>query len=301
MNEILYTDQDDQFTSHWPLPETGVRHVTPHLLAQELALHPISEDLYPLALGYYPNAQGHAMLRRTHNNYLLIYCTAGSGRLTLKKERRDIHPGDLILLSPGQAHSYRANPVSPWSIFWIHFDGRLSQTYTELIASNSPVKPIGVNSHLVQSFDHLINKRRRSLNITHHLHQANQLKTLLTDISGVTEVGEQGNGINPAIAKVLLHMQQHLAGELDLDELATIANLSKYHFIRAFRASTGYTPIQHLIHLRMETACQRLDQSAKAIKHIAAELGYNDPLYFSRQFKKVMGLSPQDYRKLHSA
>ena len=49
--------------------------------------------------------------------------------------------------------------------------------------------------------------------------------------------------------------------------------------------------------LKMEQACQLLDSTELSVKGVAAELGYDDPLYFSRQFSKTVGLSPRAYRR----
>ena len=92
-------------------------------------------------------------------------------------------------------------------------------------------------------------------------------------------------------------MQRRLNGELDLEDLAKVAHLSKFHFIRRFRQLTGNTPIQYFIHLKMQHACRLLDSSEDPIKRIAAAVGYEDPYYFSRIFKRVIGVSPQHYRE----
>jgi AraC-like DNA-binding protein len=63
-----------------------------------------------------------------------------------------------------------------------------------------------------------------------------------------------------------------------------------------FKEQTGYSPIDYFIRLRMHQACQLLDTSQLSVKRIAAALGYDDPLYFSRVFKGVNDISPTEYR-----
>ena len=84
--------------------------------------------------------------------------------------------------------------------------------------------------------------------------------------------------------------------EYDLDALAAVAHLSKYHFSSRYKALTGYSPIKHFLHMKIEYACQLLDSSEMSVKAISAELGYPDPLYFSRLFSKTIGMSPRAYR-----
>jgi len=65
------------------------------------------------------------------------------------------------------------------------------------------------------------------------------------------------------------HMQNHIGRDLDLDALASAANLSKFHFIRRFKARTGQTPIQHFIHIKMQHACQLLDRLRRSVVFFA--------------------------------
>jgi AraC-like DNA-binding protein len=293
-------NNDDLLTSHWPLPSAGIRQVTPHFLLRQLTHHPLTQDLYPLALGYYPNAYRHRMLRRAHDNYLLIYCTAGSGELTTAEQNYSIGAGDLMLLPPGLAHSYRAAGGTPWTIFWIHFNGLLGASYTDIIAMQGPVKSIGVSGPLIAQFEKILSLRKRGLTLHNFIHIAGRIKALLTDIACSANTAHSLEASALGISQAIDQMHKNLQQDLDLDHLAALANLSKFHFIRRFRAATGHTPIQHFIHLKMEHACALLDSSDAAIKSVASSLGYNDPLYFSRQFKKIIGISPQEYRRSHA-
>ena len=91
-------------------------------------------------------------------------------------------------------------------------------------------------------------------------------------------------------------MQDNINQHIDLAALAGVAHLSKYHFSKRYKALTGYSPIKHFLHMKIEYACQLLDSSEMSIKTIAATLGYADSLYFSRLFSKTIGLSPRAYR-----
>jgi transcriptional regulator GlxA family with amidase domain len=97
---------------------------------------------------------------------------------------------------------------------------------------------------------------------------------------------------------VIEYMQDNLNTPLRLDDFAREAGLSVSHFSEIFRAQTGQSPMAYFIHLRMRLACRLLDLSSKPIKAVAIETGYRDPYYFSRVFKKSMGISPEKYRDI---
>lgn len=94
-------------------------------------------------------------------------------------------------------------------------------------------------------------------------------------------------------------MKLHLHQPLQLDTLAAIANLSRSRYVELFKQQAGYAPIDFFIRLRMHRACQLLDTTTLSVKAIAATLGYEDPLYFSRRFRRLHERSPVEYRKLH--
>ncbi len=101
-----------------------------------------------------------------------------------------------------------------------------------------------------------------------------------------------------AINATTEYMLHNVDQPLQLDEIAAQAGLSVSHFSELFRTQTGQSPIAYFIHLKIRHACRLLDLSQKTVKSIAFETGYRDPYYFSRVFKKVMGVSPGQYREI---
>ncbi|MDE7158384.1 MAG: AraC family transcriptional regulator, partial [Clostridiales bacterium] len=85
--------------------------------------------------------------------------------------------------------------------------------------------------------------------------------------------------------------------DMSLDFLARNLAISKNYLCKIFHDSTGTTPIEYLIELRMEDARKRLTQSDDSVSDIAKAVGYRDPLYFSKEFRKKYGKSPVQYRK----
>lgn len=288
--------------SDWPLPHGSSRFMMPKRIVQQLADSPVSQGIYPLSIGCYRQAKNHRMQRNKHDNFLLIYCLGGQGQLNLQQHNIAISAGDLIILPANTPHSYNASPNDPWTIYWVHFSGTQTSDFMAHLINNNQkylVTPLGLHSRLVNDFEALLEVRQTGYNINACFMAANQLRQILTHIALLKPVKNQ------AIAKQTLDLEKihslmvaHAEEQLNLDSLAAAANLSKYHFINKYKALTGTTPINHFINIKIERACHLLDTSQKSISEIAYILGYEDAYYFSRIFKKVMGLPPRQYRNI---
>jgi AraC-like DNA-binding protein len=101
------------------------------------------------------------------------------------------------------------------------------------------------------------------------------------------------------IAETITHLETNFALPINLDALSRIAHMSKRSFIRAFRAATDQTPIAYLIQLRINRAAMLLRQGHDNITDIAFRVGFSDSNYFTRQFRKLLGVSPRGYRQQH--
>lgn len=285
-----------QLTSSWPLPPNGVRYLVPPPMRQQMATHPLSANLYPLAMGYYPDAHGHRMQRQFLDNYLLIYCIGGKGTLMCGDRHYRIANGDLVLLPRHQAHAYKADTKNPWTIYWLHFDGYLAEALYRHTQLSTPRLHIGVQPRMVRVLDGLTELRRSNHQLAEFIQGCHQLQALLSYVALLNRQQQPRSGKALDLEQLRALMQEHVHGQLDLDSLASAANLSKFHFAKKFKALTGSSPIQFFINMKMQRACYLLDSSHQSIKEVAAALGYEDVYYFSRLFKKTTGLSPGQYR-----
>ena len=91
-------------------------------------------------------------------------------------------------------------------------------------------------------------------------------------------------------------MERHLDMPLTLKDLAAHSGQSAPYYTKLFRERTNQSPLAYFIQLKIRKACELLDQTESTVREIATELGYDDPYYFSRIFKKVQGCSPTAYR-----
>ena len=92
-------------------------------------------------------------------------------------------------------------------------------------------------------------------------------------------------------------MMEHLAEGFDLEQLAALAGLSKYHFHRLFKQAAGDAPSRYHNHLRLHEAKRLLRETKQSILEVALDVGYTNPSHFSQIFRRETGLSPSDYRR----
>jgi AraC-like DNA-binding protein len=98
------------------------------------------------------------------------------------------------------------------------------------------------------------------------------------------------------LGDAIAHIETCFAGKITLGDLAHKAHLSSRHFQRIFRECMGRSPIDHLLHVRIQKAAELLRHSNRTITEIAFECGFSDSNYFSRQFKQIMNQSAARYR-----
>lgn len=284
--------------SKWPLPDAGIRFLTPAFMVEKLARHPLTKDCYPTSMGYYPNAAGHKMQRQQHDDNLILYCTEGRGFLKTSQWEGDVAAGQLMLLPQGFEHYYEAKTSDPWTLFWVHFQGAATGIFLQHLGfrERRPVVTAGVSPLLMGAFTNLMEVRRTGYSTRAFVNAANQLRHMFSQMA--LEISAQkGRGRGGfELSQIQAYMLENLDQPLNLEQLAAAANMSKFHFSKRYKALSGYSPIKHFQNMKIEHACYLLDATDLSVGTVAARLGYDDPLYFSRLFRRTIGVSPRAYR-----
>jgi AraC-like DNA-binding protein len=105
-------------------------------------------------------------------------------------------------------------------------------------------------------------------------------------------------GLAPrALQRVREYVEEHLSENIELETLADIAGLSKWHFARAFKQSVGTPPHFYLVQRRLERAQELLAETDLPLAQVALKIGFSDQSHFSRRFRTLLGLTPRSFRR----
>lgn len=245
--------------------------------------------------GYFFNAQKGRVLRE----YQLLYITKGQGSFASDDTSdRQVGKGHLIVLFPGQWHTYKPDTATGWNEYYIGFEGTMADQLVRnsFLTKDNQVLDIGLNEELAMLFS-------RALEVAEEDKTASQqyLAGIVLHMIGLVlsvsrnNVFEKDN-VSEKMEQAKIIMNENLCREIDPEQLAARLNLSYSWFRKAFKDYTGYAPAKYFQELKMRKAKQLLVGSTHSVKEICFMLGYTSTEHFSNLFKKHAGITPLKYR-----
>ena len=282
-----------------------ILYVVPRPILERLRQHPLLYQLVPTDIGFFPQARYHYCARpEGAPEHILIVCVDGAGWCQIGDSRHVLTANRAVLIPKYMPHVYGADEHIPWTIHWVHVVGVVADYYASLLPED--VYTMSVDPHATQMVVSLFRECYESFLGSFVLQRMIYISQTLHHLLGTLFFNNRA--FSPTLRTSRFHnleetrnfLRQNLHSRLTLDEMAAHARLSKSHFIRLFKEQTGYSPVDYFIHLKMQHACMLLSVTRKTIREIAWEIGYDDPYYFSRIFKKVIGVSPRRYREEQS-
>ena len=226
--------------------------------------------------------------------YVMEYVISGTGTVSENGASFTASEGDVYFLKKNRRHHYFSSKNDPWIKMWFNFSGELADFITEAY----------------------------QLREVTHIH-APELKSLFEKILDAAK--SEPDSAEDKIALLFLELAQKIAAiaverksdgiakrlkgmldgavdfDISLDALCEKLFCSKNHAIREFKASYGTSPYEYLQRRRIAVAEALLKNTAMQISEISSSLGYYDIHYFSTSFKKRVGVTPSQYRKMQSA
>ena len=270
--------------------------VLPTEAFQDYVEHPQVRRMYLTDVGFYLRARDHFRERKEGiEEYILIYCTEGSGVIWVEDREYHLHPNEAFCIPRFKGHRYWASSEDPWSILWVHFKGE--DTHFFPLDKERVVKMISANAsnRMMFLFELLFKVLNGNYTLGNFIYISQVLSLILAEIYE-REKKDSTQEQNKFVTNVVRYMYRHIYENITLDTISEDFKLSKSYLNAIFQKYTRHSPMDFFINLKMKEACKMLRSSEMYIYEIAQKLGYSDQYYFSRIFKKVVGMSPKEYK-----
>lgn len=251
-------------------------------------------------IGYYPRAKHHHCQREGGcDQSILIYCNDGEGWIETGEEKIIVEKDHFIIIPAGTPHIYGSSEQHPWSIYWMHFNGTLSEEFESLLTLEYTriYGSITFSEERIKLFERMYCVIESGCN-TDNLAYVNMCAVHFLSSFCYPDVFllPQRREHKDVIEKVVDYMNHNLHRPLQLHEMASQVHISVSYFSILFKRKTGYSPLDYFNHIKIQKARQYLQFTDMHVKEIACNLGFDDPYYFSRLFNNMMSVSPAEYR-----
>ncbi len=272
--------------------------VLPRAIRKTLSTNITTRVFYITDIGYYPKASHHYRARKKGaKEFIFIYCTEGEGTLKVNNTEQPIKPNNFFMIPKNTPHHYWANDLNPWSIYWIHFDGTLAQNLFDRYHTNSPATGIiPFESNRIILFDQIFQMFNSDYTEA-RMEYATILSLNFISSFVFHELDQSVHNLKSQADIVIDFLTSNVDKSLRADDIAKAFNCSPSYLFNLFKKRTGYSPIHFFNLKKIQKACEYLSYTDLTVKEISYRMGFQDPLYFSRLFKKYMGVSPKTYKR----
>ncbi len=274
----------------------------------------VLKELCIYAIGYFPFASHHYIdrpdgMEGARGQFTLLFCVEGEGWFRLEDKYYAVSANQFFILPMDRKHSYGSLKDGRWTIYWVQFGGSLARYYSAGFEQPTTIK-VGTSSRIrfrQNLFEEMYEILAKGYTLESLCYASSLLFTYLSSfkfmatyrlaISRKLEVANE-----KALVRDIIHfMEEKVEKRITLKELSEYTGFSITHMSRVFRKHTGYAPMNYFNILKIRYSCWLLDHTFLKIHQISYKLGYEDTRYFSRLFKKIINLSPSEYRNENGA
>ena len=251
--------------------------------------------LYLQVFMYLESKEKYYTRRTNYNSYLLLYTYDGCGILEYKNKTYTLSPETCILIDCRKPHYYHTRGAS-WTHLDIHFDGITAEHFYSIWEKQEDLS-FTVSTRIYQPmiehliYDYVNYSSERELLVSNHLNSI--LLFALKERNKQKKTVE----IPEHIRNSVMYLEENFKEPVSLDELARVAELSKYHFSREFKKYIGESPKDYLIRIRIDNAKFLLETSNIPCYKIGLLSGISNYDNFTRLFEKRCQMTPGEYRE----
>ncbi|MDF2986314.1 MAG: DNA-binding protein AraC-type [Eubacterium sp.] len=272
--------------------------------------------------GHHVTEPGYQYGPLIRDHYLVHFIKSGKGKLYLHNMVYKVQAGNCFLIYPNQIAYYQADSNDPWEYYWLGISGVMSENIFHNIGFNYkrmvlPFKSSEIYSTIEniteEGIKHETEEGKHDTDeIAIYLQLGSLLRKVLyylmednrsnnevkyrnpeEDMVTVMGNGKYADRYVNIVAKII---QNSYSQDIRVEQIAEKLNINRSYLSATFKKNTGLSIKEFLISYRIDQSCVLLRDKYRPIAEISSAVGYDDPLYFSRLFKKQVGCSPSEYR-----
>ena len=224
-------------------------------------------------------------------DYHILLIISGTCIVYFQGKAYRLLPGHVAFYAPGEAQKYCF--PEPCESYWVHFSGKAVPEILVECGFSSGVYSLTPDTRLSGLFSEMISRFNGE---TTRVQSNASMIELLYDLAQRTRhPGAQPD--DPGIRAVRFYLDKHYDRTVTLEDLSRRSGYSRSRFSYLFKKVTGCTPLDYQRNIRLNTSCDLLLSTSLSVSEIAARCGYDDPIYFTKLFRRRFCLSPTRYRK----
>ena len=267
----------------------------------------LSNDFFDITIyqyGYQQCEPFHTFGPAMRNHYLIHYIISGTGvyRAGTEKSEAEYHlrAGQAFLIEPNRVIHYTADEKDPWEYMWIEFDGLKAKEYVNHagLSHESPVyNSINeegkkkVYAYLSYIIDHPDSPAPEIMGYTYLFFSA------LIESSKTARALPKNDIKKFYIQSTVDFIENYYMKDISVEDMAANLRLNRSYFSKLFKKMTQKSPQEFLITYRIHKSCEFLRSTDMTIAQISPLVGYANQFHFTRAFKNIMNISPNEWRK----
>jgi AraC family transcriptional regulator of arabinose operon len=271
-------------------------YVIPQSVQKRIVNHPLCSNLFLTEIGYEDETVFHPFTKSKGSQYLLVYVSKGEGRYRVNQKTYMVTENDFFVLPIRYANDLESLAKNPWSIYWAYFSGSQAAKVVQHLVRNeySPKKAKPLVGRIAQ-FNDILHHLELMENIENLVYANSRFYSFLCSFR-LMVLSSRKHSTKDGVIQSIEYMRENISSIVSLGDLAEVAGLSVSHYCALFKQKTMQTPMQLYTSMKIQRACQLLQNRNQTIKTISYSLGFFDQYHFSKVFKQVMGVSPKGFR-----
>jgi AraC-like DNA-binding protein len=286
-NESLTTMEKQEIARHTLDKKIGVCYGTN-----------LNGNLCTVYAGWKKVSKGYRFHFTNYPFYRLVYTIGGIVTVNNYKKTYNAESGTIVSFSPGEDGELANNSETPWTHIYIHFTGlRAAKMYKDARLTSENVAILNEPLEIQQIFENIVCASIRQSEHSQTICDS-YLRVLLMRLSELDlEHSSHFDASKITYLQCRNYINENFSNIVSIGEVAEKFYINKVHLCRLFKQYTDTTPMIYILQLKINRAAILLVETDYAVKKISFMMGFNDPYYFSKVFKKIYGVSPVLYRK----